>query len=329
MILTQEATLHKEQTAIGQDVAYAARLLQKGHVVAIPTETVYGLAANALDADAVRKIFEVKNRPAHNPLIVHVASIEQAAKLVTHIPDNALKLMQRFCPGPLTVLLPKQDDVPAAVTAGLPNVAIRIPNHPLTLELIQQSGMPLAAPSANPFGYISPTKASHVHSMLKGRVKYILDGDDCVHGIESTIIGFPFGIPTMYRAGAIPVEAIEEVIGEVAIHYGHKALAPGMLPKHYSPHTKLVVVDDVMETIREHRFMRYGVITHNAYIPEIPANRQILLCRDNDFAEAAHNLYAAMHDMDARGYDLIIVKKLPDTGLAAAINDRLYRAAKK
>jgi L-threonylcarbamoyladenylate synthase len=315
------------QTTIGTDVIYAAGLLRNGEVVAIPTETVYGLAANALDETAVRKIYTIKNRPLYNPLIVHIAGVDQAHTLSKEIPVAALTLLYAFSPGPLTVLLPRNERVPDIVTAGLPHVAVRIPDHPLTLTLLRECGVPLAAPSANPFGYISPTTAAHVSHMLGGKIPYILDGGPCTSGIESTIIGFPDGVATIFRQGVIPQSAIEKIIGPVHLHTGTRPQSPGMLPSHYSPHTPLVLCSDVDAEIARHTGVEVGVITYNAYSPLIPAHQQLLLCTGSDLAAAASNLYAALHDMDARGYPLIIVKKLPDEGIGTAINDRLQRAA--
>ncbi len=185
----------------GTDIQLAAEYLLRGELVAIPTETVYGLAANALDERAVARVFEVKNRPLHNPLIIHVADVDQINRYTTDVPPAAQKLLSRFAPGPLTLLLPRNSTIPDIVTASSPLVAVRIPAHPMTRELLRRTGIPLAAPSANPFGYISPTTAGHVEKMLRDKIPYILDGGPCEAGIESTIIGFPAGVPTIYREG--------------------------------------------------------------------------------------------------------------------------------
>lgn len=316
-----------EQTVMGKDVARACALLGEGEVVAIPTETVYGLAANAFNEQAVHKIFTIKGRPFSNPLIVHIAGFEQAQQFTEHIPEAAYKLMELFSPGPLTVVLPKNELIPEIVTAGLPDVAIRIPDHPLTIELLKTVSFPLAAPSANPFGYISPTSAAHVHKMLAGKIKYILDGGTCKAGIESTIVGFPNGMPTIYREGVITRAEIEKTIGRVEIHRSHKSLAPGMLPGHYQPNTPVVLCDDVDCELAKHKGIDVGLITYNTYSDLIPENNQILLCSGFDLIAAANRLYSAMHDMDERGCQLIIIKKLPDMGIGIAINDRLKRAS--
>lgn len=198
---------------VGTDVARAARLLREGRLVAMPTETVYGLAANALAADAVRQIFEVKGRPSSNPLIVHVADTMQMQEYVTGIPPVAKRLIDAFCPGPLTLVLPRSASIPDIVTAGKDTVAIRVPAHPVAQLLLRQSGLPLAAPSANPSGYISPTTASHVFEMLGSKVSYILDGGACEKGIESTIVKFEGDTPVILRHGVITREDIARVAG--------------------------------------------------------------------------------------------------------------------
>ena len=226
---------------IGKDILEAAHYLEQGETVAIPTETVYGLAANALNEAAVHKIFAAKERPLYNPLIVHIKGIDAIDTYAKEIPDLAYRLLEAFAPGPLTLILPKQDIVPDLVTAGLAHVALRIPNHPLTLDLLAQLAFPLAAPSANPFGYISPTTAAHVAKQLKGKIPYILDGGPCQKGLESTIIGFTEGVPVLHRVGALDLETIRKFVPDIKIldKAEHKPVGPGMLAHHYSPHTKL------------------------------------------------------------------------------------------
>lgn len=313
----------------GTDIQLAAEHLLRGELVAIPTETVYGLAANALDEEAVARIYEVKQRPRHNPLIIHLADVEQIARYTTELPSIARKLIHHFAPGPLTLLLPRNSSIPDIVTAGSPLVAVRIPAHPMTLELLRQTDIPLAAPSANPFGYISPTTAGHVEKMLGDKISYILDGGPCDAGIESTIIGFPDGVPTIYREGAIPKDHIEGLIGPVAVFEGKKIHAPGMSAVHYSPNTPLMLCEDVDQAIRDHDHFRIGIITYGNYATGVTADNQWILCKDNDWEAAAHNLYAALHEMDERNYELIIAKIFPEAGLGHALNDRLRRAAMK
>ncbi|MBL7984887.1 MAG: threonylcarbamoyl-AMP synthase, partial [Flavobacteriales bacterium] len=226
----------------GSDLQQAAALLREGKLVAIPTETVYGLAANAYDAEAVLRIFEVKNRPTFDPLIVHVRDSDQVQEVARTIPPEALALMDRFWPGPLTLVLPKQPRVPDIVTSGLDTVGVRMPAHPMALELLRSLDFPLAAPSANPFGYISPTTAQHVGDQLGERIPYILDGGPCAVGVESTIIGWEEGLPVLYRPGGLPLEAIEQVIGSVRPQVKHVLpAAPGMIESHYAPRKPLFV----------------------------------------------------------------------------------------
>jgi L-threonylcarbamoyladenylate synthase len=317
------------ETIIGSDIEHATQLLTANELVAIPTETVYGLAANAYSTTAVTKIFQAKNRPFSNPLIIHVGNIDQLKNLVTEIPSAAAVLLERFSPGPLTLLLPRNSMVPDIVTAGLPDVAIRIPSHPLTLSLLQEIDFPLAAPSANPFGYISPTKAEHVKWMLDGKIPYILDGGECRTGIESTIVGFIHNTPIIYRQGIITKQDIEDCLGKVYMNESKKTVSPGMLDSHYAPHTPLYLSDDLESVIRMIGVDEIGLITYNEYCNLLPATHQILLYKQDNYKMGAVNLYAALHEMDRKHYKAIVVKKLPNHGIGAAINDRLWRASKK
>jgi L-threonylcarbamoyladenylate synthase len=231
-------------------------------------------------------------------------------------------------PGPLTLLLPKNELIPDFVTSGLPDVAIRIPAHPVTAKLLSLLNYPVAAPSANPFGYISPTNALHVFEQMNSKIPYILDGGQCNEGIESTIVGFKQGAVVVYRAGSVTIGAIESLIGKVTLNTDtRKVVAPGMFRKHYSPHTPLIVTDDLDEAVAGNTGKKIGFITYDSYHPDYPTDHQILLGRSVRMTEVAHNLYSAMHKMDASGFDLIIVKKLPETDLGIAINEKLYRAA--
>lgn len=316
---------------IGTDMGEAMALLKSQNVVAIPTETVYGLAANALDESAVKLIFSVKQRPMSNPLIIHLPSLEAANKYVRGLPHLAQKLADVFCPGPLTMVLPKKDIVPDTVTAGLPNVAIRIPNHPLTLALLQSIDFPLAAPSANPFGYISPTTAQHVAKQLGSKIPYILDGGSCQKGLESTIIGFDKDKVLVYRLGAVALEDLAAVVGEENLVLDNlkleKPLSPGMLPYHYSPRTPLFLTDNLKQDISSFDIQKIGLITLNTSIPNAPESHQIKLSGTNDLETAGHLLYSAMHELDALELDAIFVEKMPDTGIGKTMNDRLKRAA--
>jgi L-threonylcarbamoyladenylate synthase len=317
-------------TVTGTDISIAKKHLDAGEPVGIPTETVYGLAANALSADAVLKIFEVKNRPHFDPLIVHTHSVDEIIKYVEEIPAPAQKLVETFMPGPLTLLLKKRGIIPDLVTSGLDNVAIRIPNHPLTLQLLKQLAFPLAAPSANPFGYISPTTAQHVFDQLQGRIPYILNGGPTTVGVESTIVGFENGEPVVYRLGGLAVEEIEKVVGKVRVSLNESSnpQSPGMLKSHYAPRKPLHIMQQPPESYRERLEMnKDGVIAFDKYVEGIDKNKQILLSPTGDLNEAAKNLFAAMRTLDNSEASWIWAVKFPDEGLGRAINDRLKRAS--
>lgn len=309
---------------IGTGLGTAKELLERGELVAIPTETVYGLAADACDADAVLRIFQVKQRPAFDPLIVHVRDRAQVDEVARDIPPEAEALMERFWPGPLTLVLPKQDRVPDIVTSGLDTVGVRMPAHPLTLELLRMLDFPLAAPSANPFGYISPTTAQHVADQLGDRIPYILDGGPCAIGVESTIIGWEEGVPVLYRPGGLALEAIEAVIGSVRPQVKQVLpVAPGMIDSHYAPR-KPLIVGDVKELLARHPEECIGVI---AFREHYEAARCEALSPGGDLVEAAQKLFAAMRTLDGSDVELILAEVFPAEGLGRAINDRLRRAA--
>ncbi len=313
---------------IGKDIAKAKALLEGGQLVAIPTETVYGLAANALDEQAVSQIFAVKNRPSFDPLIIHTSAFERVSTYVQNVPKQASVLAEAFLPGPLTFLLPKKTIIPALVTAGSSLVAVRIPRHPMTLELLQGLDFPLAAPSANPFGYISPTEPKHVAQQLGRKIPYILDGGKCTIGLESTIIGFPDGQATIFRKGGIAIEAIEEIIGKVTIrpHSTSNPSAPGMLKSHYAPRIPLTV-GNITALLPQHEGKKVGIISFRKSYLNIPSHHQLVLSPTGDFAEAARNLFAGMRRLDNQALDIILAELLPERDLGRAINDRLRRAA--
>jgi L-threonylcarbamoyladenylate synthase len=315
---------------IGQDLLLAQTLLEKGEVVAIPTETVYGLAGNACDENAVLKIFEIKNRPHFDPLIVHFGNIQQLKNYVLEIPEKAQLLMDLFWPGPLTILLYKNDKTPFLITSGSDKVAVRIPNHPLTLQLLNQLNFPLAAPSANPFGYISPTKAIHVEKQLGDKIPYIIDGGSCDIGLESSIIDCteqPFKI---LRLGGLSIETIEKGINEkVDFHLTQNSnpAAPGQLDKHYSPRTPFKLVEDFKPVISQNQHKSIAFITFGqAQVDDFPF---INLSQNGDINEAAKHLFDTMRILDEQKHDVIYAQLLPETGLGKAINDRLRRAAAK
>jgi L-threonylcarbamoyladenylate synthase len=312
----------------GDDIQLAKTLIEKGELVAIPTETVYGLAGNAFDGGAVAKIFQVKNRPTFNPLIIHSDNIKKVGQYVKHLPDEAIELAKTFRPGALTMLLCKNERVPDLVTAGSDLVAVRIPNHPLTLDLLNILDCPLAAPSANPFGYISPTTAEHVNKQLGGKIPYILNGGPCEIGIESTIIGFDNGRPTIFRLGGISVEAIEETIGKVnvASHSASIPTAPGMFKSHYAPSKKLII-GSISDLIQQYKHERFGIISFRDTYHEVDTEYQVILSESAEMKEAATNLFAGMRYLDKLPITLIFAELLPEHGLGRAINDRLKRAA--
>ncbi len=315
---------------IGIDIAYAAGLLREGQLVAIPTETVYGLAANALDETAVTRIFEAKNRPRFDPLIVHVAAVQDIETYTVEIPEKAQALARAFMPGPLTLLLPKRPIIPDLVTSGSPLCAFRVPGHPLAHALLEQLDFPLAAPSANPFGYISPTTAQHVAQQLGDKIPYILDGGPCAVGLESTIIGFEGEETIVYRKGGLAVEAIEAVVGKVQIqpHSSSNPLAPGMLKSHYAPRIPLEW-GDLKALLKKHAGKQLAVLAFREAVPEVPPEFQEVLSAEGDMAEAARKLFAAMRRLDASGAELILAEQLPEQGLGRAVNDRLRRAASR
>lgn len=310
----------------GNDINLAKEILIKGELVAIPTETVYGLAGNALNEKAVLSIFEVKNRPAFDPLIIHTDSVEKAMQYVSDFPEKARKLAGQFWPGPLTLLLPKKALIPDLVTSGLDNVAVRIPNHPLLLDLLSRLDFPLAAPSANPFGYISPTNAAHVNAQLGEKIPYILDGGESNVGIESTIVGFEAYETIIYRLGGLSVEDIEGVIGKVTLmpNSSSNPKAPGMLKSHYAPRKPFYLEN---EPILNPENENTGYLLFDHYLEGISYDNQRVLSFTGNMQEAAHNLFAYLRELDALPIGQIIAERVPMHGLGLAINDRLQRAA--
>ncbi len=301
----------------------AAKALQQGDVVAFPTETVYGLGANALDATAVAKIFEIKQRPFFDPLIVHVDSYEMVKEIVAIVPYIAERCIKAFWPGPLTLVLPKNTIIPQIVTAGLDTVAVRMPQHEIAKKLIQISGVPIAAPSANPFGYLSPTTADHVASQLGDKVEIILDGGQCPVGVESTIIKIENESITVLRHGGIPIEEIEAIAGKVVSMPSAKIEAPGQLPYHYAPKTRIVIVKDVSNIQDDSSF---GLILFKKR--KLPyKNIHIMhLSDEGDLRQAAANLFTCLHALDAMNLSVMYAEEVPQVGLGKAIMDRLLKA---
>lgn len=314
-------------TTIDTDLHRAQQLLESGELVAVPTETVYGLAGNAYDEAVVLKIFHVKQRPSFDPLIVHASSLQQIRKFVKRLPALALQLAERFWPGPLTLVLEKQPIIPDLVTSGLPTVGVRIPQHPLTLQLLQQLDFPLAAPSANPFGYISPTTPQHVQDQLGGRISHILAGGACTVGVESTIVGFESGHPIVYRLGGVSLEAIEHAIGPVKLtQQAHHLQAPGMLDSHYAPRTPLIV-GSLEALLAQYASQEIGLLAFQQPHPAIAPDRQVVLAPTGSLDEAARHLFAALRTLDAMPVNTILAAPVPDTGIGRAINDRLKKAS--
>jgi L-threonylcarbamoyladenylate synthase len=319
-------------------VQRAAERLRAGEVVALPTETVYGLAANALDENAVAKIFQIKGRPAHNPIIIHVAGNGMAADCVENFPALALKFSHAFWPGPLTLVLPRAKKIPSNVTAGGETVGVRWPSHPFMQAVIRACGFPLAAPSANLSNQISPTNANHVRAQLDGKISLIVDGGQSQVGIESTVLDLTVAPPRVLRPGMIHAESLAAVSGEIQNeklkikNEGTTLPSPGMLAKHYSPKAKLVVVNWKDDTelklqVSGFNFQLTGcfIIAHTKIPGGFPAENVSVIPHD---AEAfARALYGELHRCDAAGAKLIVVEAPPETAEWSGIADRLRRAA--
>ncbi len=304
----------------------AADVLREGGVAVFPTETVYGIGASVFQPEGLARIFEIKKRPLMDPLIAHVASEDDVGVLASGVPEKARLLARRFWPGPLTMVLPKNERVPQIVTAGLPSIAIRMPDHSVAQQLIRQTGAPLAAPSANFFGATSPSRLSHVDAALRNEVDAVVDGGPCRVGVESTIISFCHEPTALLRPGGVPVEKIERTIGEVTLNpeTESKPTAPGMLDSHYAPKTPLIMQpsNDV-----ETQDRRVGLLTFkNAPNPDNFEAVEVL-SPAGDFKEATRNLYAALHRLDTMDLDIIVAEPCPVTGLGRAIMDRLGRAS--
>jgi L-threonylcarbamoyladenylate synthase len=333
-----------------ENLRRAVQELSAGNLVSFPTETVYGLGANALNPSALARIFEAKRRPFFDPLIVHIADRSALDALCSRPDPRADRLMDRFWPGPLTLVLPKTDAVPDLATSGLPTVAVRMPSHPVALALLRMAGFPVAAPSANPFGRLSPTAAAHVRDQFAEGIALILDGGPCEVGVESTILSLEGVTPMLLRAGGVAREEIESMIGPVGIssanpEHPEKPLAPGQLPGHYAPRTRLRMLEKplnrdpsgrdaagsgmIFATVMHKSGMKLGWLGfRNAMDPgKHPFAVSETLSPSGDLREAAANLFAALHRLDRQGLDLILAEPLPEEGLGSAIMDRLRKAA--
>ena len=320
---------------ISKNIDEAVKILENNQLVAIPTETVYGLAGNAFSDKAITSIFNLKKRPLFNPLIVHIQSINKLSEVAQNIPKDAILLAEKFWPGPLTLVLPKKDYISNLVTAGKDTVAVRVPNHSLTLQLLGKLSFPLVAPSANPFTSISPTTPQHVNRYFKDQLPLILDGGACQHGIESTIVGFENECPVLYRLGALSVEEIETCIGkplQFSKTKDKRPQAPGMLFKHYAPSTPTFLVNslqDESQFIASKENLKIGLLRFKELSPNVNQAYQEILTTTGDLNEAAKNLYAALHRLDHLGLDIILAEKLPSEGLGITLNDKLKRASNK
>ena len=338
MITTQVVPATKES------LEEASRLLHTGELVAFPTETVYGLGANALDREAVLSIFAAKGRPADNPLIVHIYEESQLEDLC-EIPEGARPLMEKFWPGPLTILMPKKDTIPPEVTAGLPTVAMRMPSHPVARELLRVCGLPIAAPSANRSGKPSPTSSHYVYQDMQGRIPLILDGGDCDVGLESTVLDLTHGTPTILRPGGVTKEMLEEILGPVEVagsvlrplKQGEVALSPGMRYRHYSPEGEVTLVQgaeaDVVSAL--HKLCREAEEDgHSACVMCFTEHlSQLSDCHPHDIgsihdpASTAHRLFDTLRRLDDEGMKLIFSEVVPAEGVGLAVMNRLGRAA--
>ncbi|MCH8553775.1 MAG: threonylcarbamoyl-AMP synthase [Schleiferiaceae bacterium] len=316
---------------IGNSIRDACRHLNNQEVVAIPTETVYGLAGNALEDAAVIKIFEVKNRPSFDPLIVHCFDFKAFENYAFDISKAAENLYNAVGPGPVTYILNKKPIISDLVSSGLPTVGLRVPNHPLTLKLLRALPYPLAAPSANPFGYVSPTTAWHVNAQLGKKIPYILNGGACTIGIESTIVDFTQDVPVVLRLGGLAIEFLQSVLGESIVintTSTSQPAAPGMLHSHYAP-SKPLFLENKAAHFTTLEFETLGYLGFDKRHPQIPQSQQLLLSPNGDLSEAAKNLFAHLRAFENLPISGILAANIPERGLGRGINDRLRRAAFK
>lgn len=327
-------------------IAEAAALLRAGRLVAFPTETVYGLGADATNAEAVAGIFAAKQRPFSDPLIVHIADLADAPRVVADFPPVARELARRFWPGPLTLVLPRAESIPPIVSAGGATVGLRIPAHPVALALLRAAGVPVAAPSANRFMHTSPTTAEHVLADLDGRIAAVLDGGPCAVGVESTVVDLTSAPPRILRPGGVTLEQLRAVIPDIAAPTAHTAeasegiaRAPGQMPRHYAPHTRLIVYDATGEAGRAATLAgarralaagrRVGALVPDEEADALEALGVVVerLGQASDPARQARRLYVALRALDAQGCDLLLAHTFPHEGLGLALADRLRRAA--
>ena len=312
---------------IGDSVETAACLLSSGSLVAIPTETVYGLAAIVTNEEALRMIYKVKSRPMAHPLIMHTHSLEAARPWIDELPKRLEVLAETYWPGPLTLLLPRSRQLSATVTSGLSRVGLRVPAHPVALQLLEAIGVPLAAPSANISGRMSPTSSSQVAAQLGARIPYILEGGTCTYGLESTIIGCEGDRFVLYRRGSISQEELEEALGS-ALHSSQlpSTEAPGMQSRHYAPSVPLFL-GKTEELLRKHPQSSVGLLRFSSLLDGFPVDRQHVLSQEGDLTEAASTLFSKLHKLEEMKISAILAEPVPPIGLGRSINDRLHRAA--
>lgn len=315
--------------ATSENIVKAAEEIKRGNIVAFPTETVYGLGADGLNSIAVSKIFEAKNRPSFNPLIIHLCEHSQIHEVCSYTDERIDRLTEKFWPGPLTIVLPKKEIIPDIVTAGHETVAIRMPDHTVALELISQSGSPIAAPSANTFGFLSPTSAIHVNKQLEGKVDIILDGGESNVGVESTIIELIDGQFKLLRPGGLPKEDIESITGSISTGEGvvENPNAPGQLLHHYAPNVPIKFIDEVDPgNINPDR-------AAGLFFDEDKSGIKLAVVRilsgTGDLREAAANLFKYLHELEQEGPEIILAEKINETGLGIAIMDRLRKAVNR
>ena len=305
----------------------AASILKNGGLVAFPTETVYGLGASALNPKAVARVFEVKNRPSFDPFIVHIANPSDLEQLCSKVGSKANKLIDAFWPGPLTLVLPKSELIPDIVTAGNTSIAVRMPSHPIALELIRQTGLPIAAPSANPFSRLSPTTAAHVESQIGAKIDLIIDGGSCSIGVESTVIELGEEA-VLLRPGGITIEELEAVIGPVRNSFSStKPHSPGQLLHHYSPNTRLKIVENGKIIFPEG--IKAGLLSFRGNGNNSRFDTVEVLSESGDLYQAASNLFSALHRLDVSELDIIYAESIPELGIGMAIMDRLKKAEHK
>ncbi len=329
----------KTQILTKEQIGVAAQIIRDGGLVAMPTETVYGLAADALNGEAVAKIFRAKGRPMDNPLIVHIAALEDAKRLVSRFPETARLLAERFWPGPLTMVLPKSELIPDEVSAGLDTVGIRFPAHPLAQSLIRESGTPLAAPSANRSGIPSPTAAQHVLNDLEGRIEAVLDGGECRVGVESTVITLAADKPRLLRPGGVTLEQMEAVIGAIdvddaVLHRlkdGVQAASPGMKYRHYAPKARVVLIkaDDqkYIDYVNRHADDRTACMCYNEDVAALRAGKTYPLGAKEDTLRQARLLFGTLRQIDDDGMTLVYARCPETDGVGMAVYNRLIRAA--